>query len=52
VLDWSPDEQWIVMAGAWILDSGTLVLLMRADGSEVFTIGYYVSDPKWRPEIG
>jgi Tol biopolymer transport system component len=46
VLDWSPDGQWIVMAGA---SSETLALLMRADGSEVFTIGAYVTDPTWRP---
>ena len=46
VLDWSPDGQWIVMAGA---SNETLALLMRADGSEVFTIGSYVTEPTWRP---
>ncbi len=52
VLDWSPGERWIVMAGTWVPDDpggGTLVLLSRADGSEVFTIGSFVTDPKWRP---
>ncbi|MGZ5410595.1 MAG: hypothetical protein ACXWDJ_11420, partial [Aeromicrobium sp.] len=50
VLDWSPDGQWIVMAGASAPDpTGTLVLLMRGDGSEVFAIGAYVSEPTWRP---
>ncbi len=50
VLDWSPDGQWIVMAGASAPDpTGTLVLLMRSDGSEVFTIGAYVTEPVWRP---
>lgn len=50
VLDWSPDGQWIVMAGASAPDpTGTLLLLMRADGSEVFTIGAFVSEPTWRP---
>jgi hypothetical protein len=34
------------MAGA---SDGTLVLLMSADGSEVFTIGAYVTKPTWRP---
>jgi serine/threonine protein kinase/DNA-binding SARP family transcriptional activator/Tol biopolymer transport system component len=55
VLDWSPDERWIVMAGTYVVNEpggGTLVLLMRADGSEVFTLGYFVTDPKWRPVIG
>jgi Tol biopolymer transport system component len=48
--DWSPDRRWIVMAGSWAPeDRGTLVLLMRADGSEVFTVGYYVTEPSWRP---
>lgn len=49
--DWSPDGRWIVMAGPWVPDDmvGTLVLLMRADGSEVFTVGYYVTEPSWRP---
>jgi serine/threonine protein kinase/Tol biopolymer transport system component/DNA-binding SARP family transcriptional activator len=54
VPDWSPDGRWIVMAGSWApqalpQDLGTLVLLMRADGSEVFTVGYYVTEPSWRP---
>jgi len=50
VPDWSPNRQWIVMAGPWSQDDlGTLALLMRADGSEVFTVGYYVSEPSWRP---
>ena len=52
VLDWSPDGQWIVMAGVSPLDkdlTGTLVLLMPADGSEVFTIGAFVTEPTWRP---
>ena len=53
VLDWSPDARWIVMAGTWVREEfgsqGTLALLMRADGSEVFTIGTFVTDPKWRP---
>ncbi|MGA9160250.1 MAG: BTAD domain-containing putative transcriptional regulator [Actinomycetota bacterium] len=50
VLDWSPDGRWIVMAGASASDSsGTLALLMRADASEVFTIGAYVTEPTWRP---
>jgi serine/threonine-protein kinase len=48
--DWSPDGQWIVTAGPWSPeDLGTLVLLMRADGSDVFTLGYYVTEPSWRP---
>jgi hypothetical protein len=51
VLDWSPDGRWIAIAGAAGPDpTGTMLLLMRSDGSEVFTIGAFVTDAGWRPE--
>jgi serine/threonine protein kinase/DNA-binding SARP family transcriptional activator len=50
-LSWSPDGQWIVMGGP-AEDQGTLAVLARADGSRVFTIGTFISEPSWRPDIG
>jgi serine/threonine protein kinase/WD40 repeat protein len=52
-VDWSPDTRWIVAAGAHDLaavgPTGASVLLIRADGSEVFEIGTGGSEPAWRP---
>jgi hypothetical protein len=53
-LDWSADGRWIVAAGPYDLAalSGVPsdVYLIRADGSEVFTIAAGGSEPAWRPE--
>jgi serine/threonine-protein kinase len=50
-LSWSPDGQWIVMGGPSEY-GGSLALLVRADGSGVFTIGSFISEPSWRPVLG
>jgi serine/threonine-protein kinase len=47
VIDWSPDGRWIIASSPSGLNNN--VYLMRADGSEVFQIGYG-SEPSWRPE--
>ena len=52
-VDWSPNGRWIVAGGAHDLAavelSEALVLLIRADGSELFEIGVGGSEPAWRP---
>jgi len=46
-LDWSPDGRWIVMSPPSGL--GSTLYLMRADGSQLFRIGFG-TEPSWRPE--
>jgi serine/threonine protein kinase/DNA-binding SARP family transcriptional activator/Tol biopolymer transport system component len=46
-LDWSPDGRWIVMSPPSGL--GSTLYLMRADGSQLFVIGFG-TEPSWRPE--
>jgi len=46
VLDYSPDGRWIVMTPP--SGYGNSVYLMRADGSELHTVGRG-SEPSWRP---
>jgi serine/threonine protein kinase/DNA-binding SARP family transcriptional activator len=46
-LDWSPDGHWIVMSPPSGL--GSTLYLMRADGSQLFRIGFG-TEPSWRPE--
>jgi Tol biopolymer transport system component len=55
-IDWSPDGLWIV--GAPIHDNSTPVvggttgvLLIRADGTQMFTIAAGGSEPSWRPDV-
>jgi WD40 repeat protein len=46
-LDWSPDGRWIVMSPSSGL--GSTLYLMRADGSQLFRIGFGM-EPSCRPE--
>jgi DNA-binding SARP family transcriptional activator/Tol biopolymer transport system component/tRNA A-37 threonylcarbamoyl transferase component Bud32 len=46
-LDWSPDGRWMVMSPPSGL--GSTLYLMRADGSQLFRIGFG-TEPSWRPE--
>jgi Tol biopolymer transport system component len=52
-VDWSPNGRWIVAGGAHDLAavglSQALVLLIRADGNQLFEIGVGGSEPAWRP---
>jgi DNA-binding SARP family transcriptional activator len=54
-IDWSPDGRWVVAAGVHDQDAvggGTPgVLLIRADGSQMFKIAADGSEPSWRPDI-
>jgi Tol biopolymer transport system component len=54
-IDWSPDGRWIVAAG--VRDAATVgggtpgVLLIRSDGSQMFTVAAGGSEPSWRPDV-
>jgi len=54
-IDWSPDGRWIV--GAPIHDQAAVgrgttgVLLIRADGTQMFTIAAQGSEPSWRLDV-
>jgi TolB protein len=51
VIDWSPDGDWIVMSTPSSVDLMRNLYLMRADGSQVFQIGFG-TEPSWRPRTG
>jgi len=46
-LDWSPDGGWFVMSP--LSGLGSTLYLMRADGSQLFQVGFG-TEPSWRPE--
>jgi serine/threonine protein kinase len=54
-LDWSPDGRWVVAAGLYdqaAIEGGTPgVLLIRADGSQMFKVAAGGSEPSWRPDV-
>jgi serine/threonine-protein kinase len=45
---WSPDGQWIALAGVSYAVSP--LYLTHVDGGPVYTFGLNASEPKWRPE--
>ena len=47
-LEWSPDGRRIVMSPP--SGRGSTLYLMRADGSQLFRIGFG-TEPSWRPEM-
>jgi serine/threonine protein kinase/DNA-binding SARP family transcriptional activator len=54
-IDWSPDGRWVVAAGLYdqaAIEGGTAgVLLIRADGSQMFKVAAGGSEPSWRPDV-
>jgi Tol biopolymer transport system component len=54
-IDWSPDGRWVIAAATYdqaAFGGGTPgVLLIRADGSQMFKIATGGSEPSWRPDI-
>jgi len=54
-IDWSPDSRWVVAAGLHdqaAIEGGTAgVLLIRADGSQMFKVAAGGSEPSWRPDV-
>jgi len=54
-IDWSPDGRWVVAAGLHdqaAIEGGTAgVLLIRADGSQMFKVAEGGSEPSWRPDV-
>ena len=53
-IDWSPDGRWVLAAGLYdqaAIEGGTAgVLLIRADGSQMFKVAAGGSEPSWRPD--
>jgi serine/threonine-protein kinase len=45
---WSPDGQWIALAG--VAYAVSPLYLVQVDGGPVYTFGLNASEPKWRPE--
>jgi serine/threonine protein kinase/DNA-binding SARP family transcriptional activator len=54
-IDWSPDGRWVVAGGLYdqaAIEGGTAgVLLIRADGSQMFKVAAGGSEPSWRPDV-
>ena len=53
-IDWSPDGRWIVAAGAHqatFRGDTPGVLLIRADGSQMFLVAGGGLEPSWRPDV-
>jgi TolB protein len=54
-IDWWPDSRWVVAAGLHdqtAIEGGAPgVLLIRADGSQMFKVAAGGSEPSWRPNV-